>query len=232
MNALDGFSTTAALWLAVVGSGIYHGINPGMGWPLAVSAGLMGRGQANNSGFRDLFAALGSLAIGHFLAMAGILLPFAAMAVLVEWQREIQIGAALAVIAMGVYLYFNRRHPRFLARIRPTQLALWSFAVAMAHGAGLMLVPIYLGLCRMQDFEAGHAAAATSLMAGNIGMATFVALVHALAMIASGGLIACAVYSSLGPQFIARSWFKLDAIWTASLVLVGVVALGSVWVGR
>jgi hypothetical protein len=81
------------------------------------------------------------------------------MVSLVEWQREIQIGAGLIVIGMGVYLLINRRHPRFLARIRPTQLALWSFAVAMAHGAGLMLVPIFLGLCRAEELDAGHSIA-------------------------------------------------------------------------
>ena len=74
--------TTAGLWLAVVGSGIYHGINPGMGWPLAVSAGLMGNGR------RDLIATLGPLAIGHFLAMAGILLPFGLMTALVAWAER------------------------------------------------------------------------------------------------------------------------------------------------
>lgn len=211
----------AALWLAVVGSGIYHGINPGMGWPLAVSAGLMGRGQ------RDVFAALGPLALGHGLAMAGILLPFAIMAILIQWQREIQIGAALIVIAMGVYLLINRRHPRFLARIKPRQLALWSFAVAMAHGAGLMLVPIYLGLCRADELDAGHEAAMT-LMSGHLFMAITVAVVHAVAMIVSGGLIALAVHRWLGPQFIARSWFNLDVVWALSLVIVGAVALGSV----
>ena len=145
--------TAAGLWLAVVGSGIYHGVNPGMGWPLAVSAGLMGRGR------RDLLGALGPLAIGHFLAMAGILLPFAAMTVLITWQHEIRIAAGVLVIVAGAYLLVNRRHPRFLARIKPTQLTLWSFAVAMAHGAGLMLLPIYLGLCRTVDLDAGHRAA-------------------------------------------------------------------------
>ena len=113
-----------------------------MGWPLAVSAGLMGRGR------RDLLAALGPLAAGHFLAMAGILLPFAFLTALVLWQRELRVGAALLVVGYGLWLLLRRRHPRILARIRPTELALWSFAVAMAHGAGLMLVPIYLGLCR------------------------------------------------------------------------------------
>ncbi|HVL70510.1 MAG TPA: hypothetical protein VM434_01340, partial [Beijerinckiaceae bacterium] len=71
----------ASPWLAVVASGLYHGLNPGMGWPLAVAAGLMGRGR------RDLVAALGPLALGHFAAVAGVLLPFAAMAMLVVWAR-------------------------------------------------------------------------------------------------------------------------------------------------
>ena len=144
--------TTASLWLAVIGSGIYHGINPGMGWPLAVSAGLMGEGK------RDLLKALLPLAVGHLLAMTVILLPFAALSGLVAWQREIRIVAGLIIIGVGIFLLVYRRHPRFLARIRPTQLALWSFAIAMAHGAGLMLVPIYLGLCRNDELEGGHKA--------------------------------------------------------------------------
>jgi hypothetical protein len=206
--------TAAGLWLAVAGSGIYHGINPGMGWPLAVSAGLMGKGR------RDLLAALASLAAGHFLAMVGILLPFAAMIALVAWQREIRIGAGLLVVAVGIYLLVNRRHPRFLARIRPAQLVLWSFAVATAHGAGLMLVPIYLGLCRAQDLDAGHQAAA-ALIGGNLLTGIAVSVVHTLAMIVSGGLIALAVHEWLGPEFISRSWFNLEVVWAFSLILVG-----------
>jgi hypothetical protein len=98
----------------------------------------MGKGR------RDLVASLGPLGMGHFLAMASILAPFAAMTALAARQREIRISAGLVIIAAGAYLLVARRHPRFLARIRPTQLALWSFVVAMAHGAGLMLLPIYL----------------------------------------------------------------------------------------
>ena len=210
--------TTVGLWLAVISSGIYHGVNPGMGWPLAVSAGLMGNGR------RDLIAALGPLAIGHFLAMASILLPFALMTMLVAWQYEIRIGAGLLVIAMGVYLLVNRRHPRFLARIRPTQLMLWSFAVAMAHGAGLMLVPIYLGLCRASELDAGHQAALT-LMSGNLAMAIVVAVIHAGAMILSGGLMAVAVHAWLGMQFLSKSWFNLDVVWAVSLIFVGAIGL-------
>ena len=151
-----------------------------MGWPLAVSAGLMERSS------RALVAALGPLAAGHLLAMLLVLLPFALLVALVEWQRQIQIGASLLVIGFGIFRLADRRHPRALARIRPTQLGLWSFAVAIAHGAGLMLVPIYLGLCRDADLDKGHEAVG-SLINASLGMAVLVATVHATAMIAAGG---------------------------------------------
>jgi hypothetical protein len=206
----------------VVASGVFHGANPAMGWPLAVSAGLMGRGR------RDLIAALGPLALGHLLAMAGILLPFALMSALVQWTREIRIGAAIVVIGFGLWLLIRRRHPRFIARIRPTQLTLWSFAVALAHGAGLMLAPIYLGLCRPQD--AAHRAVA-DLMGGNLATALAVSLVHAGAMIATGGLIALLVHGWLGLKFLSRSWFNLDAVWAGCLVAIGALSLTLAWVG-
>lgn len=214
--------TAAGLWLTVVVSGIYHGLNPAMGWPLAVSAGLMGRGR------RDLLGTLGLLALGHLLAMAAILLPFTLMTAVVRWQREIRIGAALAVIAFGLWLLVHRRHPRFIARIRPTQLALWSFAVATAHGAGLMLVPIYLGLCRANELDRGHQAA-RALIGGNVATAVAVSVVHTAAMIFTGGLIALLVHAWLGLRFLSRSWFNLDAVWAASLVAVGGVALTIAW---
>lgn len=210
---------TAALWWAVVGVGIYHGLNPGMGWPLAVSSALMERrGSA-------LPKAMAALAAGHFLSMAMILLPFTAMTALVAYEGQIRIGAAMVVIAMGVYLLVNRRHPRFLSRIPPSRLALWSFLAALAHGAGLMLVPMYLGLCKPQTLDAGHQAA-TSLMASNLGTALLVAAVHTSAMILAGGLLAVVVYIWVGLRFLSKSWFNLDVIWALSLVTVGLIGLG------
>ncbi len=188
-----------------------------MGWPLAVSAALMDRAPGS------LFKALLALAGGHLLAMAAILFPFTALLVLAEWQRPIQIGAACLVIALGVYLLINRRHPRFLARVPPSRLALWSFLAAMAHGAGLMLVPIYLGICQLEA-DAGHAAA-SDLMAGNAGIAVIVALAHTLAMTVSGGILAFGVYRWLGLRFLSRSWFNLDILWSLSLILVGMISL-------
>jgi hypothetical protein len=189
-----------------------------MGWPLAVSAGLMEKSP------RALMAALGPLAAGHLLAMLLVLLPFALLIGLVEWQRQIQIGASLLVIGFGIFRLADRRHPRALARIRPTQLGLWSFAVAIAHGAGLMLVPIYLGLCRETDLDKGHVAAG-SLINASLDMAVLVATLHATAMIAAGGSMAWMVYRYLGLKFVSRSWFNLDTSWAASLILVGAIAL-------
>jgi hypothetical protein len=213
-------SSTAGLWLAVLASGLYHGVNPGMGWPLAVSAALMGNGR------RDLYAALGALAAGHFIAMASILLPFAMMAALLDWQRQIRIGAGLLVVAFGLFLLIWNRHPRFLARIPPSRIALWSFLAATAHGAGLMLVPIYLGLCTAQQLDAGHRAAG-ELMDGTLAMAFSVAVVHTAAMVFAGGAIAYAVHRWLGLNFLSKSWFNLDRVWAASLVLVGAIALAT-----
>jgi len=210
--------TPAGLWLAVIASGLYHGLNPGMGWPLVVSAGLMERS------WRALVAALGPLAVGHLLAMLVVILPFALLAALVQWQRQIRIGASLLVIVFGMVRLVNRRHPRALARIRPTQLGLWSFAVAIAHGAGLMLVPIYLGMCRIANVDRGHEAAGV-LINANLGMAVLVSIVHSVAMVAAGGLLAWLVYRYLGLKFMSQSWFNLDATWAVSLVLVGVMSL-------
>jgi hypothetical protein len=189
-----------------------------MGWPLAVSAGLMERSS------RALVAALWPLSVGHLLAMLLILLPFGLVVTLVEWQRQIQVSASLLVIGFGLFRLVNRRHPRALARIRPTQLGLWSFAVAIAHGAGLMLVPIYLGLCRASDLDKGHEAAG-ALINANLGMAILVSVVHTLAMIAAGGFSAWLVYRYLGLKFVSRSWFNLDATWAVSLILIGALSL-------
>jgi len=200
--------------MAVVASGLYHGANPGMGWPLAVSAGLMGRSS------RTLLAALRPLTAGHLLAMLAMILPFSLLISIVQWQREIQIGAGLLVIGFGVFRFINRRHPRVLARIRPTQLGLWSFTVAIAHGAGLMLVPIYLGLCSAGDHQA-----ASAIIAADLGMAVLVSTVHNAAMVATGGFLAWLVYRYLGATFVSRSWFNLDATWAISLMVVGTLSL-------
>lgn len=189
-----------------------------MGWPLAVSAGLMGRYG------RAFLSALCALTVGHVLAMFVVVLPFSVLVAVVQWQPVIQIGASLLIIGFGFYRFINRRHPRVLARIPPTQLGLWSFAVATAHGSGLMLVPIYLGLCRAAELNRGHEAAST-LIHSNLGMAILVSMVHAFAMFAASGFLAWLVYRYLGLKVLSRSWFNLDPTWAMSLLFVGALSL-------
>jgi hypothetical protein len=202
----------AALWFLVVAFGVFHGLNPAMGWPLAVANGLSARrGSA-------VFATLVPLGAGHLLAMAVALLPFALLDDLLIHGQALRLGAGAMLLLFGAYKLAVRRHPRALARIRPTQLVGWSFLMASAHGAGLMLVPVTLGLC--VSAPAGHAALATMMRSG-LATALGVALVHTLAMLASGVAIAWLVYRYLGLQFLRRAWFNLDALWGASLVIAG-----------
>lgn len=207
-----------AAWVAVIGSGLYHGLNPAMGWPLAVAAGLLERKAS------ALASALGSLTAGHLLAVLALMLPFAALVALAQWERPIRITAACIVLAFGAIGLVRRRHPRVLARISPSHVALWSFAAALAHGAGLMLVPIYLGMCRPADLDRAHTAAA-SLMASNVHLALGVAIIHTLAMIAAGGTCAWLTYRYVGLSTIRRTWWNTEALWNGTLVVVGAVSL-------
>jgi hypothetical protein len=199
---------TTALWAAVLAIGAYHGLNPAMGWPLAVANGMTERRGA------AVVATMLPLAAGHLLAMAVVLLPFAAVASLLAWQQPIRVGAGLLVAAFGLWRLVDRRHPRFLARVRPTQVALWSFLMATAHGAGLMLLPFALGLCAAD----GAMRLAPALA---IGGAALVAAVHTVAMLGVGLAAAWAVYRWLGLRALERSWIDLDRVWALSLVVAG-----------
>jgi hypothetical protein len=159
--------------------------------------------------------------------MAAILFPFTALLFLAEWQREIQIGAACLVIALGLYLLINRRHPRFLARVPPSRLALWSFLAAMAHGAGLMLVPIYLGICRTVETDAGPRGGRRPDGGQCTHRRERRAGAHACDDALGRGL-AWGVYRWLGLRFLSRSWFNLDLVWALSLILVGAISLAFV----
>ena len=219
-----------ALWWAVVFSGVYHGANPGMGWPLAVSAALF---ESKKSA---MVKALVMLATGHFLAMIVILLPFSMLFFLIDNEREIRICAGVLVIAMGLYLLLNPRHPKILARVHPAKLGLWSFLAATAHGAGLMLAPIYLGICGHlrpgESLSETGQAAAQELMTNNVMTAFLVAATHTFAMTFVGAVIAVFVYAWFGLKFISKSWFNLDLVWALSLILVGAFGIFSAFAGH
>ena len=140
---------------------------------------------------------------------------------LLYWQHEIRFRAGTWHLLRHFRLFTGGIA---FSRIRPTQLALWSFAIAMAHGAGLMLLPIYFGLCSSEELDLVHRAT-YSLMAENLGMALLVSLVHALAMVAAGGLVALLVHAWFGMKFLTASWFNLDLVWAVSLILIGGVGL-------
>ncbi|KRB87465.1 hypothetical protein ASE07_20245 [Noviherbaspirillum sp. Root189] len=218
---------TTALWLIVVVLGLYHGINPAMGWPLAVANGMA------NQRASSVFTTLLPLGGGHFMAMAIVLVPFAWLSWYVEWSRAIRIGAGMVVLLFGAFKLINRRHPRLLARIPPTRLAWWSFLMATAHGAGLMLVPFMLGLCvtpapgtKADAVTMGHTAVMTYMARSDLGTAVLVATVHTLASILAGTGVAWVVYRYLGLRFLRRAWLNLDLVWGASLVLAGATGIG------
>ena len=215
-------TSLTALWWAVIFSGIYHGVNPGMGCPLAVSAALM------NQNLKALPKALGMLALGHFLAMIAVFLPFSMMLLLVEWEEKIRICAGLLVAILGIFLLFNPRHPKFLLRIHPSRLALWSFLAATAHGAGLMLLPIYLGICSIGADGEGHLAIQT-LAGNNFKTFLMVATAHTVSMTFASGVFAVSIYFWFGLKFLSRTWFNLDRIWALSLIVVGIFGIVSIY---
>jgi hypothetical protein len=223
-------NATAALWLTIVAIGCYHGLNPAMGWPLAVANGMQARRSS------AVFATLLPLGGGHFAAMAIVLAPFAWLSSYLEWSHLIRVGAGSLVLLFGIFKLVERRHPRALARIRPTQLAWWSFVMATAHGAGLMLVPFMLGLCVPGPAAqhvgasflpvAGHAAVMNDLAQSGVATAILVAALHTLAMMAAGLAMAWAVYRYLGLSLLRSAWLNLDSIWGASLVIAGTAGIG------
>lgn len=211
--------SSGALWLAVAALGLYHGLNPAMGWPLAVANGLAERRT------RAVFATLLPLAGGHFLAIAVALLPFAWLGWVMEWSRALRIGAAVAVLLFGVFKLTYRRHPRLLARIPPSRLAWWSFLMASTHGAGLMLAPFLLGLCAAPGQGADMATVANYLARAAPVRALLVAAVHSAVALLAGIGMAWVVYRYLGLRYLGRAWLNLDVVWGASLVLAGLAGL-------
>ena len=221
-------AATASLWAGVVAIGVYHGLNPAMGWPLAVAQGL---GEKRGAA---VFATWAPLGLGHLLAMTLVLVPFAMLAWMLQWGQEIRIGIGALVLLFGASRLVRPHRHRWAGRIRPTQLALWSFLMATAHGAALMLLPVLLGLC--EPPAAGAAASGVHLldhesvmrlMRSDVGTALAVSLVHSMAMIASGLGIAWTVYRYLGLRALRASWLDLDAVWAAGLIVSGAAAIAT-----
>ncbi|MGE5722607.1 MAG: hypothetical protein ACM3YM_09105, partial [Sphingomonadales bacterium] len=151
--------------------------------------------------------------------MGVVLLPVALLARLAPRLTEIRIAAGLVVVAFGAWRLLDPRHPRALARIHPSRLVFWSFLIATAHGAALLLVPIYLGM-NMPHGHGGHASMAVAA-ASPLVSAAVVSIVHTLAMMLGGGAMAWAIYRYLGLAFLRAGWFNLEAVWALSLIVAG-----------
>jgi hypothetical protein len=201
-------------WLALAGLGAFHGINPAMGWLFAVALGLHRQSRA------VVLHALLPIALGHALAILAVALAVVLLGVVVD-QRALRIGAGTLLIGWAAYhtLYGSRHRVRFGMQVGMLGLGAWSFLMASAHGAGLMLVPVLIPLC-LAGSPAGElsAGAAAPVALAAVG-------VHTLAMLATTGAIAVAVYEWFGVAFLRRGWINLDLIWTVALVATGLILL-------
>jgi hypothetical protein len=215
-------------WLSLAALGAFHGLNPAMGWLFAVALGLQERR------LRSVTMALGPIALGHALAIG-----LAAVAVgvvgLVLPQRVLLALGGAALLGFAVYKVATRfRHPRWVGmRVTSRELVLWSFLMASAHGAGLMLVPVLIELrgegvssALAHAEHLGHAGHQPASASEALLPALAAVGLHSIAMLAVAGAIAVVVYQKLGVEVLRRAWVNLDLIWVGALAITGGLALG------
>jgi len=201
-------------WLALMGLGAFHGINPGMGWLFAVALGM----QEKRRG--AVYQALLPLAFGHALAVVaaiavavvmGVVLPLAAL----QWV------IAAFLLLLGLSRLLRHRHPRWSGmKVGMGGLTAWSFLMASAHGAGLMVVPLFLGMTMGADHHAHHSMAAT-----NAPLAFLATGVHAAGYLLVTAVVAALVFEKFGVGLLRRAWFNLDRIWAVTLIATGALTL-------
>jgi hypothetical protein len=192
---------------AVLGLGVFHGLNPAMGWLFAVALGL----QASSSpGARRVAAlkALPPIAAGHLVSVMAVAAVFAVTASAVT-SRAVTIGAGAVLAGMGLWRLLSNRHFRWVGmRLTPWELGVWSFLMSSVHGAGLMLVPVLA--------HHSHIPVPASL-----GWAAAASLLHAAAMLAVAGIVALLVLELLGLSVLRRAWLNVDRVWAVALIAAG-----------
>jgi hypothetical protein len=199
-------------WLALAGLGAFHGLNPAMGWLFAVALGL------HRNSRTVVLTALVPIAIGHALSVALVALLVVAAGIVID-RRLIEALAGALLIGWAIYQVLRRHRVRFGMQVSYLGLAAWSFLMAGAHGAGLMLVPVLIPLC----LAASPARELTA--SGSAGIALAAVGVHSLSMLAVTGTIALVVYQWVGVAILRRGWINLDRLWTAALVATGFLLL-------
>lgn len=202
--------------LAIVGLGVVHGINPGMGWLFAVGLGLQEGDR------RAVWRALLPLAAGHALAIAGaVVVGLALGAVIPVSVLKWVVGAVLLVFGLDRVL--RGRHPRWVGmRVGARDLTLWSLLMASAHGAGLMVLPLVLG-APAAPTAGGHAHHAAA-MAPSLPLEGIVAtLLHTAGYLAATALVAAVVYERLGLRLLGKIWINLDLVWGLALIVTAIL---------
>ncbi len=211
-------------WQAMVMLGAYHGINPGMGWLFAVALGLQ-QGSA-----RGVWRALPPIVAGHALSV-GVVLVAAGLAQIVVPLDALNVLIAALLMAMGLYRLWRHGHPRFGGmQVSLRDLTVWSFLMASAHGAGLMVLPFVMqspgpvsaaAPLPVAGHEHMHHMATTNVAAAGAMAVT----IHTLAYLVVMTLAAWIVYRKLGLSLLRTAWFNLDWVWAIALVVTGVVVL-------
>jgi hypothetical protein len=204
-------------WLVLAGLGLFHGINPAMGWLFAVGLGLQrGSGVA-------VIQALPPIALGHAAAIAVAVVVVAVARPAIDLTL-LRIAAAVCLIAFGIYhLARGYRHQlRFGMKVGFGDLTLWSFLMATAHGAGLMVVPVLLELPAGAGESLGHGG---HMLAGSLWTGLLAVGVHTLAMLVAAGAIAWVIFAWVGLAVLRRAWINLDLLWSLALIATGAVFL-------
>jgi hypothetical protein len=187
--------------------GAYHGINPGMGWLFAVALGMQERSTY------AVARSLVPIALGHALAIGSVV--FVALLVgtaLPEAATRYFVAAVL--MALGIRRLIRNRHPRWVRmQVGFRDLTVWSFLMASAHGAGLMVLPVLIGDSTLA--AADHAAGHSHFFATASSLAALVMTgVHTVGYLAVTGSVAWVVYRKLGLALLRRAWVNLDVVWT------------------
>jgi hypothetical protein len=196
-------------WSLLLFLGLFHGLNPGMGWLFAVALGM----QENRAG--AVWRALVPIGIGHACAVAAVVL-LAVLAGVVLPIDALRWPVAGLLVALGVMRLYRHRHPRWGSmRIGLTGLAVWSFLIATTHGAGLMVVPVWLAMSSAGG-HGSHLHGTTTLASGLAATA-----VHSGSYLFATAAIALVVFHKIGVGLLRRAWINLDLIWAVALIASG-----------
>jgi len=206
-------------WATLIALGAFHGVNPGMGWLFAVALGM----QEQRRG--AVLRALVPLGAGHALAVAGAVGVALAIGFVIPLEA-LRWPIAVVLIALGVRRLFRHGHPRWGGmRVSMPGLTVWSFLMATAHGAGLMVVPVFMGMSLAGADEHAHHLHHMQAAGISTGAAFFATGLHAVGYLVVTAFVAVVVFEKLGVGILRRAWFNLDLIWSAALIATGTLTL-------